>query len=98
MKKDIVKEFQERAGISSQKDAAKYWNTAWQMLIDHLADEDGFAPYVGIKFKTAYRSARNGHNPYTGETMKISERYIPKVHFSKTIRDAVNEAVIAASI
>ena len=63
------------------------------MVIDHITDEGGFAPYVGIRFTTSYRGERNGVNPQTGEPITIAATHCPKVKFSKSIKDAVNEAM-----
>lgn len=40
-------------------------------------------------FSIAKRKARKGHNPQTGEAIKIAARKVPKFTAGKTLKDAV---------
>jgi DNA-binding protein HU-beta len=41
-------------------------------------------------FKVDKRSARNGRNPQTGETIKIKAKNVPKFVAGKALKDSVN--------
>ena len=42
-------------------------------------------------FEVSKRAAREGRNPQTGETMKISASKAPKFKAGKALKDLVNE-------
>lgn len=42
-------------------------------------------------FEVSERSAREGRNPQTGETMKIAACKAPKFKAGKALKDAINE-------
>lgn len=66
-------------------------NAMFSVIGDALADGET----VGIAgfgtFSTKARSARQGHNPRTGESIAIAASTVPSFKAGKGLRDAVNQ-------
>ena len=75
----------------SKKDAEKALKAFVDVVTDSLKKGDK-VQLVGFgTFEVAERSAREGRNPQTGETMKIAACKAPKFKAGKALKDAVNE-------
>lgn len=74
----------------SKKDA----DLALKAFIDVVSEEMQKGEKVQLvgfgTFEVSERSAREGRNPQTGETMKISACKAPKFKAGKALKDAVN--------
>ncbi len=75
----------------SKKDAEK----ALKAFVDVVTGELKKGEKVQVvgfgTFEVSERSAREGRNPQTGETMKIAACKAPKFKAGKALKDAVNE-------
>lgn len=75
----------------SKKDAEK----ALKAFVDVVTSELKKGEKVQVvgfgTFEVSERSAREGRNPQTGETMKIAACKAPKFKAGKALKDAVNE-------
>jgi nucleoid DNA-binding protein len=79
----------EKAG-GTKADAHKYVNTFIESITEILKNGDAVS-FTGFgKFSVGERSAREGRNPKTGETMKIAASKIAKFSAGKLLKDATN--------
>ncbi len=88
-KTELVAAMADQAGLS-KKDA----EAALKAFTDVVSDElkkGGKIQLVGFgTFEVSERSAREGRNPHTGETMKIAASKAPKFKAGKALKDLVN--------
>ena len=88
-KTELVAAMADAAEIS-KKDAEK----ALKAFTDVVADElkkGGKVQLVGFgTFEVSERAAREGRNPQTGKTMKISACKAPKFKAGKALKDMLN--------
>ena len=88
-KAELITSMAEKSQLT-KKDA----ETALKAFIDSVQEalENGEkVQLVGFgTFEVSERSAREGRNPQTGETMKISACKAPKFKAGKALKDAVN--------
>ena len=88
-KTELVAAMADQAGLS-KKDA----EAALKAFTDVVSDElkkGGKIQLVGFgTFEVSERSAREGRNPHTGETMKIAASKAPKFKPGKALKDLVN--------
>ena len=88
-KTELVAAIAERAELS-KKDSEK----ALKAFVDVVAEELKKGEKIQLvgfgTFEVSERSAREGRNPQTGETMKISACKAPKFKAGKALKDAVN--------
>ena len=86
---ELVAAVAEKAELT-KKDAEK----AVKAFTDAVAEElkkGGKVQLVGFgTFEVSKRSAREGRNPQTGQTMKIEACKAPKFKAGKALKDAVN--------
>ena len=86
---ELVAAIAEKSGVS-KKDAEASVKAFVEVVTQELAD-GGDVALVGFgTFKTGKRSAREGRNPQTGETIKIAEATVPQFKAGKALKDAVN--------
>lgn len=89
-KKDIIKKIADKHEEFTQKEVG--------MIVDEMIDAIKSAIVAGDKvaiakfgtFEVAFRDAREGRNPQTGESMTIAASKRPKFKPSKTFKDEVN--------
>ena len=75
----------------SKKDAEKALKAFVDVVTSELKKGEK-VQLVGFgTFEVSERSAREGRNPQTGETMKIAACKAPKFKAGKALKDAVNE-------
>ena len=91
MKKvDFVAKVAEETGLN-KKDTGAVIDTAIKLLADLLAKEDSIN-FIGFgTFLVRERAAREGHNPATGEKIKIAACKQPAFKPSKVLRDIIND-------
>ena len=79
-----------RAEIS-KKDAEKALKAFTDIVAEELAKGEK-VQLVGFgTFEASERTAREGRNPQTGETMTIAACRAPKFKAGKALKDAINE-------
>ena len=90
MKKvELVEAIVEKAGLT-KSDATKALDATLATITEALANGDKI-PLVGFgTFAVSKRSAREGRNPRTGETVKIAARNAVTFKAGAALKDAVN--------
>ena len=90
MKKvELVEAIAEKAGLT-KADATKALDATLATITEALANGDKI-PLVGFgTFAVSKRSAREGRNPRTGETVKIAARNAVTFKAGSALKDAVN--------
>ena len=87
-KTEFVAKIAEKTG-STKVDADKAVQAFLETVTDVLKAGDKVA-FAGFgSFEVTERSAREGRNPQTGETMQIKASKAPKFKAGKTLKDAV---------
>lgn len=77
--------------VSSKKEAQAAVDCVLSAIMGALEKNEA-VQLVGFgTFKVSKRSAREGRNPQTGETMQIEEKMVPKFVPGKSMKDAVNK-------
>ncbi|MCB7306400.1 HU family DNA-binding protein [Bariatricus massiliensis] len=88
-KTELVAAVAEQAEVS-KKDAEKALKAFVDVVTDELKKGEK-VQLVGFgTFEVSERAAREGRNPQTGKTMKISACKAPKFKAGKALKDAVN--------
>lgn len=88
-KTELVAAVAEEAELS-KKDAEKALKAFVDVVTEELKKGDK-VQLVGFgTFEVSERAAREGRNPQTGKTMKISACKAPKFKAGKALKDAVN--------
>ncbi len=88
-KTELVAVMAEKANIS-KKDAEKALAAFTDAVAEALKNGDK-VQLVGFgTFETSERTAREGRNPRTGESMTIAACKAPKFKAGKALKDAVN--------
>lgn len=88
-KTEFIAAVAEKAEIS-KKDSEKALKAFVDVVAEQLKAGDK-VQLVGFgTFEVSERAAREGRNPQTGETMKISACKAPKFKAGKALKDAVN--------
>ena len=89
-KTEFIAAVAEKAEIS-KKDSEKALKAFVDVVAEQLKAGDK-VQLVGFgTFEVSERAAREGRNPQTGETMKISACKAPKFKAGKALKDAINE-------
>lgn len=88
-KTELIAAVTARTGLP-KKDAEKALQAFTEIITEELKN-DGKVQLVGFgTFEVSQRSAREGRNPQTGETMSIPASRAPKFKAGKALKDAVN--------
>ena len=86
-KADLIKEVEKVT--STKKEAAAAVDAVFEAITKSLK-KGADVTIVGFgTFKVAKRAARKGHNPQTGEAIKIKAQKVPKFTAGKGLKDAV---------
>ena len=89
-KTELVAAIAEQTELS-KKDAEKALKAFTDIVAEELKKGEK-VQLVGFgTFEVSKRAAREGRNPQTGETMKISASKAPKFKAGKALKDLVNE-------
>lgn len=75
----------------SKKDAAAAITAIFETITDVLINGDKLTIFGFGTFETRHRAARTGHNPATGEKIKIPAAIVPAFKPSKALKDQVNK-------
>ncbi len=87
-KKDIIDQIAKDADISKKAAEAAYSSLVAQVYKGAKSKEGITLPGLG-KFIKVRRKARDGHNPATGEKIRIAAKTVVKFKVSKTAQDAI---------
>ena len=88
-KTELVAAIAENAEIS-KKDAEKALKAFVDVVTEEIKKEEKVQLVGFCTFEVSKRSAREGRNPQTGQTMKIEACKAPKFKAGKALKDAVN--------
>lgn len=89
-KKELVKAISEKLEIT-QKAAGEQLEAMLDVITAELAN-GGEVKITGFgTFSVSERSAREGRNPQTGETIQIAASKAPKFKSAKALKDVVNK-------
>lgn len=86
----VIEKMAEKSGLSV-KDAEKAYKAFVETVIEGLRDGDKLQLVGFGTFDIGERSAREGRNPQTGETIQIAASKTPRFKAGKALKDAVNE-------
>lgn len=75
----------------TKKDLEATLKSFVEVVTEELAKKEKIQLVGFGTFETSVRPAREGRNPRTGETMKITESVVPKFKPGKALKDAVNK-------
>ena len=89
-KQELVSAIATETGLS-KKDTEATLNSFVNQVSNALSKKDK-VQLVGFgTFETRNRAARTGHNPQTGETIKIAAATVPAFKAGKALKDLVNK-------
>ena len=88
-KTELIAAVAEKAEIS-KKDSEKALKAFIDVVTEQLKAGDKVQVVGFGTFEVSKRSAREGRNPQTGETMKIEACKAPKFKAGKALKDAIN--------
>ena len=74
----------------SKKDAAKAVSAAFDAITAELAAGEKVSIVGFGTFEVRERAERDGHNPQTGETIRIAASKVPGFKAGKALKDAVD--------
>lgn len=89
-KKDIVSEVSAELGITKVQ-ASKTLESIFGKIMDHVSDGEKVQIIGFGGWEARYRSARNGRNPQTGESIRIEEGFVPVFKPGKAFKEKVNK-------
>ena len=88
-KTELIAAVAEKAEIS-KKDSEKALKAFIDVVTEQLKAGDKVQVVGFGTFEVSKRSAREGRNPQTGQTMKIEACKAPKFKAGKALKDAIN--------
>ena len=87
---------EEMAGKQAQL-SLKDVELAVKLMIDHMAETLASGERIEIRgfgsFSLHYREPRQGRNPKTGDSVKLSGKYVPHFKPGKELRERVNRSL-----
>ncbi len=89
MKDDIISSVVDKTGLT-KKDAGAAVEAFTSTVQDALKKGNSIGLIGFGTFEVRTRSARDGRNPQTGETIKIPKKNVPAFKAGKKLRDAVS--------
>lgn len=95
-KSELIESIAEHYEMLSSRDV----ELAIKTMIDAMAQVLATGGRIEIRgfgsFSLHYRAPRIGRNPKTGDTVKLSGKYVPHFKPGKELRDRVNDSLSAA--
>jgi len=89
-KREYIVDVAKRAGVP-QKVVKTVSDSVFETIIEAFKAGDKVIPYQGFVFSSAWK------DPYTmenrlrpGETISVPGKYVPKVKFTKVLKDEIN--------
>ena len=91
IKSELVQKIAERNPHLYQRDVENIVNAILDTITDALARGDRVELRGFGAFSVKKRDARTGRNPRTGETVSVSEKFIPVFKTGKEMRQRLNK-------
>ena len=88
-KSELIDAIAEEADLSNAS-AGRALDAAIDAITGSLKSGDAVSLVGFGTFSVKHRAARQGRNPQTGETIKISAANVPSFKAGKALKDAVN--------
>lgn len=92
-KSELIEQLIDRHPELSVKDV----ELAVKMMLDHMTESLAHGERIEIRgfgsFSLHYRAPRIGRNPKTGESVALSEKYVPHFKPGKELREQVNASI-----
>ncbi len=88
-KTELIEHIAKSADISKAA-AARSLDAVIDAVTTSLKNNDSVTLVGFGTFSVGERAARSGHNPRTGEVIKIKSAKVPKFRAGKLLKDAVN--------
>ena len=88
-KSEMIEVLANKTGLT-KADCEKVFNATFDLFKDELAKGEKVSVSGFGVFKISERSAREGRNPQTGETVKIEARVVPGFKAGSKLKDALN--------
>ncbi|MDD4616987.1 MAG: integration host factor subunit beta [Alphaproteobacteria bacterium] len=89
-KSDLILQLAEKYPHLLQRDIERIVNTVFDEISNALARNSRVELRGFGAFSVKQREARQGRNPRTGETVSVSEKYVPFFKTGKQLRDRLN--------
>lgn len=87
---EFVREFAAKSNLTL-KDAKEVAKAYEDVALSHARDDKGVRIFnSGLTISTKYMDERVGHNPATGDPVKIAARYKPVAKFGKAFKEMIN--------
>jgi len=90
---ELIEEMADKQTHLSLKDV----ELAVKLMIDHMAETLASGERIEIRgfgsFSLHYREPRQGRNPKTGDSVKLSGKYVPHFKPGKELRERVNRSL-----
>ena len=88
-KAELIAAVADKTGLT-KKDSEKAINAVFDSITSALTNGDKIQLIGFGTFEVKERAARTGHNPRTGEELKIPACNVPSFKAGKALKDAVN--------
>lgn len=89
-KQDIIAKYADVKNIS-KKDATEVFETMLGIITDGLKEDKLVDIYGFGKFTVVHKDAGTARSPKTGETVQVEAKEVPKMKFSKALKDELNK-------
>ena len=96
-KADLVNVIAEKAKLQHRQ-AEIVVNMVFDLMSEALNKDDRIEIRGFGSFSLHYRAPRIGRNPKTGDTVKLTGKYVPHFKPGKELRDRVNDSLRGDSI
>jgi len=91
-KSDLIEILSEKQSLLNYRDV----ELAVRLIIEQMSDSLSTGERIEIRgfgsFTLHHRPPRTGRNPKSGESVELSEKYVPHFKPGKELRDRVNDA------
>ncbi|ABM45026.1 integration host factor subunit beta [Bartonella bacilliformis str. Heidi Mejia] len=91
IKSELIQIIARRNPHLLQRDVENIVNTVFEEISIALAKGHRIELRGFGAFSVKNRSARNGRNPRTGETVMVEEKWVPSFKTGKELRDRLNQ-------
>jgi len=92
-KSELIEKLADKLRHLSVKDVEKSIKEILELMADSLSKGDRIEIRGFGSFSLHYRAPRVGRNPKTGESVKLSGKYVPHFKPGKELRERVNLSV-----
>ncbi|QQR68254.1 MAG: integration host factor subunit beta [Alphaproteobacteria bacterium] len=96
-KSELVQRLADSSPSLSLLEADKVVSTVLEAMIDALCRGERVELRGFGAFSVKRRDPRNGRNPRTGQSVKVSEKYVPAFKTGKELRERINASAQAGT-